>query len=158
MAVIVVSTFEVSGLSAPALDILKAAVLYAQQNRPAQMHTMNVDAFCYLAGLPPTPVEHFWSLLKEACRALLIVEGIDTSDPHREDLPSSSWPVFDGVWIDGCEVMFEVCKRTFTEGLLSDLPNLRPPVRQRHRKMVLFGRQLRRKSSTVTYWKPAVLG
>lgn len=124
MAVLVVSTFEISGLTAPALNILKAAVRYAKENQWIQTHTMSIDAFCNLAGLQSLPVEHFWSLLREASGVLAIVEEVDTSAPNRVDLPYASWPVFGAVCIDGGDVMFEVCDHTFRAELLGVLQNL----------------------------------
>lgn len=126
MAEIVVSKFEVSGLSGPALDILKAAVLYAKENRPARMHKMCVDVFCRLAGLPPTPVEHFRLLLGEACSALVIIEAVETSALNRDDSPYLSCQVFDRACMDGCDVMFEICNLTFDGGLLAALTHLQP--------------------------------
>lgn len=155
MTGLVVSTFVVSGVSAAALDIMKTAVLHAEANRRVRRHRMSIDVFCCRAGLPPLPVELFWSLLREACRALVIVKGIDTSDPTRDDLPYSSWPVFGGVWIDGDEVMFEVSNRTFDSGLLASLHSLQPSEGQSHRKVILFASRLRKNSSTVNYCKPA---
>lgn len=131
MAVLVVNTFEVVKLTPPALRMLKAAVLYAEENRQIQMHRMTIDAFCHLAGLPPLPVKRFWSLLGEACCALAIVEAVDTSAPDRDDLPYSSWPVFETVCIDGCDVMFRVCNETFDDACLVGLRDLRPSTRKR---------------------------
>lgn len=136
---------------------MKTAVLHAEENRRVRTHKMSIDAFCQMGGLQSTPVEQFLSLLREACRALVMVEGVDTSDPRRDDLPYSSWPVFDGVWIEGNDLMFEICNRSFDSGVLASLPNLKPITSQGHRKARLIGYRLRKNSSTVDYWKP-VLG
>jgi hypothetical protein len=87
---------------------------------------MNVDAFCRLAGLPPTPVEHFRSLLGEACGALVIIEAVDTLALDRGDSPYLSCQVFDRAYMDGCDVIFEVCNLTFDGGLLAALGHLQP--------------------------------
>jgi hypothetical protein len=132
MAVLVVSTFEVSGLSAPALAMMKAAVLHAKKNQRVQKHTMSIGEMCHLAGLPSIPAKRFWSVLTEACGALGIVEAVDTSAPDRGDLPYLSWPVFDGVSVDGCDVTFAVCNRSFDEALMASLPKLQPSIRRRN--------------------------
>lgn len=153
---LVISKFEVAGMSAAALDVMKTAVLYAAENRRVRTHKMSIVAFCQRGGFQSTPVEQFWSLLREACRAVVIVEGVDTSELGRDDLPYSSWPVFDGVWIDGNDVMFEICNRSFDSGVLASLPNLRPITSQGRRKVRLVGHRLRKNSSTVDYWKPII--
>lgn len=130
MTVLVLSEFDVTGLSVRALKVMRAALLHAEKNRPVQLHRMGIEAFCELAGFPLTSVATFWQLLREASRTLVIVQNIDTSSRRCDVLPGGSWPVFNGVWIDGCDVIFEVCNRTFDDGLLATLPNLRPSSRR----------------------------
>jgi hypothetical protein len=126
MAELVVRTFDVSSLSAQALSVMKAAVLYAEKNRQARTHTMSIDEFCRLAGLPSFCVDSFQSLLREACGALAIVQAIDTSAPDKDDLPYCSWPVFDRVSLMGCDVTFGICNLSFDEGILACLANIEP--------------------------------
>ena len=156
MVMLVVSTFEVSGLTAPALAMLKAAVQYAKENHREDMHKMSIDAFCHLAGLPFLPMEPFRLLLKEACRAVAIVETVDVSAQSSSDLPYSSWPVFDRAGIDGEDVIFQVCKYTFCDELLVALQNLRPSRRQKHRGTA-FSRRLHTKSSVNFCSNPALV-
>lgn len=122
MSQLVVVTFDVPELSAAALCILSAAVRHAYENQPVKLHTMRIDDFCRLAGLPATTTERFFVLLKEASKALVSVETIDTTFPERDDLPFSSWPVFNEVRLDGSKVIFDVCIYTFEEAVLARLP------------------------------------
>lgn len=123
MSQLIVVTFDVPELSAAALRILSAAVRHAYENQPVRPHTLRIDDFCRLAGLPPaTTTERFLVLLKEASKALVSVETIDTTFPERDDLPFSSWPVFNEVRIDGSKVIFDVCIYTFEEAVLARLP------------------------------------
>ena len=126
MAVHLMSTFEISGLTAPALAILKTAVLYAKENRQVKKHTMSLNTFCHLAGFPSLLPGRFWPLSREASGVLGIVEEVDTSAPDRGDLAYSSWPVFASICIDGYNVKFEICNLTFDDVLLAKLQNLRP--------------------------------
>lgn len=125
MPVITLSKFDVSGLSDRAMEVMRTAVLHAEKNRLIQLHRMRIETFCQMAGLPPMPSANFWLLLREASKVLVIVENIDTNNKCR-DFPAHSWPLFNGVWVDGEEVIFEICNRTFDEGLLAVLTNLRP--------------------------------
>lgn len=128
MTELVVRAFDVSKLSPQALSVMKAAVLYAEKNRQVQMHTLSTDEFCRLAGLPIFSVERFWSLLREACAAVAIVEAVDTSAPDKDDLPYRSWPVFDEVWLNGCNITFKVCRLAFDGGIMACLVNLKPAI------------------------------
>lgn len=123
MTVLVLSKFDVTGLSVRALKVMRAALLHAEKNRLVQLHRMRIETFCELAGFPLTSVASFWQLLREASRTLVIVQNIDTSNLRRDVLPGCSWPVFNGIWIDGRDVIFEVCNRTLDDGLLATLPN-----------------------------------
>jgi hypothetical protein len=156
MNMLVVSTFEVSGLTSSALSMLKAAVLYAKENRRENFHTMSIDAFCHLAGLPSLAAEPFRLLFREACRAVAIVETVDVSGQNSSDLPYSSWPVFEKAGIDGDDVIFQVCKYTFCDELIVALQNLRPSRRQKHRGEA-FSRRLDAKSSVNICSKPALV-
>jgi hypothetical protein len=142
MAVLVVSTFEVSGLTIPALAVVKAAVLYAKKNQDVPRHTMSVGKFCELASLPSMTMQCFRGLLTEACGALAIVEVVDTCEPDRDDLPYSSCPVLEGVSIDGCDVTFGVDNSSFDEGLSANLQGLQPSMRHEKWKGDAFMRQL----------------
>lgn len=122
MPQLVVSTFDVPELSAAALVILSAAVRHAYENQRFKLHTVEIDEFCHLAGLPSTTPERFLVLLKEARKALVVVELIDTTSPKRDDLPYSSWPVFNEVRIDGSNFIFEICSHTFEDIVLASLP------------------------------------
>lgn len=81
IAVHMISTFEISGPTAPALAIVKAAVFYAEENRRAKTHTMSLKAVCLRAGFSSRPAGRFWPLLREASGALGTVEEVDTSAP-----------------------------------------------------------------------------
>lgn len=122
MSQILVCTFDVLDLSDAALAILNAAVRHANENQQAKMHTMKIDDFCHLANLSPITTERFLVLLKEVRKALAVVELIDTTSPERDDLPYSSWPVFNEVRIEGSKFTFEVCSHTFAEVVLAGLP------------------------------------
>lgn len=115
--------FKMDGISSPALEVFKAAVMHAQKNRCIRLHTMSITEFCRLAGLPGKSSSDIRMILKEARRVLAVVEVVDTSLPNRDDLPYSSWPVFSKALIDDSSVLFEICHRTFDERLLSRLPS-----------------------------------
>ncbi|BDT58114.1 hypothetical protein MasN3_16080 [Massilia varians] len=122
MTELVVPTFDVAKLSTAALELLRAAVLHARANQCVKLHTMQIDEFCRLAGLPPTTTKRFLTLLKEARKALVIVEVIDTEFPHRDDLPYSSWPVFKESRINGSQIAFEIYNQTLEDSILASLP------------------------------------
>lgn len=115
MSQLVVSTLDVPELSDAALDLLIAAVRHAYENQEVKLHRINIDEFCRLTDLSATTTERFSALLKEARKALLVVEVIDTLLPERDDLPYSSWPIFNIVGTDGSNFIFEVCNDTFGE-------------------------------------------
>ena len=100
--------FEVRNVTAPALKLVKAAVLYANEHRDVQRHTMSTEKLCQLAGLPTVNNLELSRLLGEARKVL----G-DTED--------ASWPVFRDIWMDTLYVSFEICNRTFDESLLRKL-------------------------------------
>lgn len=139
MAEVVISKFEIDGLTAPALDVLRAAVAHAQANPRVRVQKMPIDEFCRLAGLPNMPSDEFSELLREACRALVIVEAVDTDSPDRDDLPYASWPVFSEVGVDGSTVAFAICNHTFDEKLLRLLPTLAPSGRKARRNVNFIG-------------------
>jgi hypothetical protein len=122
MSQLLVCAFDVYDLSAAALGILRAAVRYAYENQRTKVHTMRIDDFCRLAGLPVTTTDRFSMLLKEARKGLVVIEVLDTTSLQSDDLPYSSWPVFNEVRIDGSQFTFEVCKYTFAEVVLATLP------------------------------------
>jgi hypothetical protein len=122
MPELVISTFDFSQMSIPALRIAKAAVLHASENPQETTHTLNIADFCSGAGLPIIESDDFSRLLKEARKTLAIVEVIDTSSPERDDLPYCSWPVFNRTMIDHSKFTFEICRRSFDERLLATLP------------------------------------
>ena len=122
MSQIIVSTFDVPELSIAALNILNAAVRHAYKNQRVKLHTMKIDELCHLAHLPTIATKRFSVLLKEARKALVVVELIDTSLPERDDLPYSSWPVFNKVRVKDSTVSFEVCSHTFEDVVLASLP------------------------------------
>lgn len=157
MTVLIISKFDVDDLSAPAVEFMKAAVRHAANNRPVKHHSMSIEAFCSLAGLAILTIDEFAMLLKLACKALVLVEAIDTEAPGRDDLPYSSWPIFNEVWIDDGCFTFEVSHRTFDNDLLSTLQQLKAPERRKNRKVLLVGNRKQRGVSTVDYWKPIVV-
>lgn len=124
MAELVIAEFEVDRLSAPALNILKAAVFHAEKNRTIRLQTMSIKAFCGLAGIRSQSVTEFSSLLREASCALGTIEVIDTVFPERDDMPYTAWPVFSEVGVAGLNVFYAICDLTFDERLLTKLHSL----------------------------------
>jgi hypothetical protein len=112
MSEIVVAAVDVDGLSAGAVELMKTAVRYACANKNIMQHTMPVDEFCRLADQFPATTEQFRTLLKEARKAVASIDVIDTVFPDRDDLPSSSWPVFKKIWTNGLQIVFEVDQQT----------------------------------------------
>jgi hypothetical protein len=123
MPELLVSTFDVSDLSTSAICILSAAVRYAHSNQQIKLHAMRINDFCHLAGMPVITTERFFVLLKEARKALVVVEVIDTSLPQSDGLPYSSWRVFNLARIAGSQFTFEICRYTFAEFVLATLPS-----------------------------------
>ena len=138
MTILIISTFDVDDLTAPALELMKAAITHAANNRGVKQHSMSIEAFCALAGLVSLTVEEFAALLKLASRAHVQVEAFDTEAPECDDLPYSSWTVFNKVCIDGCLFTFEVEHRTFDEKLLGSIRELKVRDRRKNRKFVLL--------------------
>jgi hypothetical protein len=121
MAEIIIAEFDLGRLTAPALNVLKAAVKHAEENKHIRLHTMPIRVFCSLAELPCLSGEQVRAILKEVRSALAILEVIDTSSPDREDLPCVSWHVFKEANIYKSVVSFEICERTFDERFLENL-------------------------------------
>lgn len=124
MAELVTAEFKIAGLTARALNILEAAVIHAQKNRCVRLHTMSIESFCRLASIQTRSDKEFSSLLREASRAVGVIEVIDTVFPHRDDLPYSTWAVFTKVGVAGSNVFFEICECTFDERLQAKLYSL----------------------------------
>jgi hypothetical protein len=122
MSQLIVSKFDVIDLSIDALRILRAAVRHAYENQRVKTHSFRIDNFCRLAGLPAITTGRFLVLLKEVRKALVVVEVIDTKLRKHDDLPYTSWPVFNKVRIDGPRVIFEVCSDTLADNILAILP------------------------------------
>jgi hypothetical protein len=158
MPELVVSTFDVSSLSDAALELMKAAVQHAYKNQRVRLHTMKSAEICSLAGLPPMTIDDFHTLLLEACRALVIVEVVDSASPSRDDLPYASWQVFKEVRFCDSDVTFEISNHTLDEMLMASLPLLRPSKRHGKRKVVFAGRRTTKNSLTVDCWRPVILG
>ena len=123
MSQLIISRFDVIDLSIDALRILRAAVRHAYENQSVRKHTMRIDIFCDLAGLPATTSERFLVLLKEVRKALVEIDLVDTKLRKRDDSPYISWPVFEEVRIQGARVIFEVYSDTLTENILAILPS-----------------------------------
>lgn len=147
MAELIIARFDVDELTAPALNVMKAAVTHAETHRGTRSHTVSLDVFCRLAGLPNLCGEECFTILQEACRALVIVEAVDTLSPDRDDLPYASWPVFGKIWVDNSNVSFKVSNHIFHEGLLASLPTLTTPERAPSRKRHLINLRVNRSSS-----------
>jgi hypothetical protein len=124
MAELVIAEFEVARLTAPALNILKAAVFHAEKNRSVRLQTMSIKAFCGLAGIRSRSATEFSSLLREASFAKGIIEVIDTRFPDRDDMPYTTWAVFSEVGVASLNVSFAICDLTFDERLLTKLHSL----------------------------------
>lgn len=138
MAELIVARFDVDELTEPELNVMKAAVMYAEAHRNKRFHTLSLEVFCRLAGLPNLCGEECFSILQKACRALVIVEAVDTLLPDRDDLPYASWPVFGKILVDNLSVSFEVSNHNFHEGLLASLSTLNTRERPRSRKLHLI--------------------
>ena len=121
MAELVIAEFKVAGLNARALKILEAAVIHAQKNRCVRLHTMSIKAFCGLAGIRIQSEREFSSLLRQASRAVGVIDVIDTVFPNRDDLSFSTWAVFSQVGVADSDVFFAICDLTFDERLLTKL-------------------------------------
>lgn len=121
MAEVVIAEFEVAGLSASALAILKTAVMYARSHSDSRMHNMPIAVFCLLAGLPRLAFVDFRNFLSEARKAVAYIEIVDTDFPYRDDLPSLSWPVFSEARLAGSNVLFEVCPQSWDDRMLKRL-------------------------------------
>lgn len=150
---LIVAKFDVDGLTAPALDVLKAAVTHAHTNLNIRLHNMPIESFCQIAGLPSLSFEEFTAILQEACGALAVVEAVDTESPERDDLPYSSWPVFEKVLVEGSNFIFEINKRTFDETLMANLSHLTATMRKRTREIHLVGVSAPGSSLASKTWK-----
>lgn len=157
MPELVVSTFDVSVLSDVALQLMKAAVQHAYKNQGAKAHDMQGAELCRLAGLPLMTTDDFHALMLEACKALVVVEVIDSSCPSRDDLPYASWQVFKEVRFSDSRVSFEIGNGTFDETLMSSLSLLRSPKRPGNRKGRAAGSRTNEHSSAVDGRRPALL-
>lgn len=121
MAEVIIAEFEVDGISAPALSLMRAAVMHAKAHPSIRYHTIPIEGFCRLAGLPLLSDAQIEALLKEARRGLATWEIIDTIFPDRDDLSSMSWPVFSRSKVDGSCISFEIHELTFDDRLLRKL-------------------------------------
>ena len=90
MPELIVSTFDVTKLSDAARKLMKTAVRRACVHQNVKKHTVGINEFCRKSGLQPTTSEQFRQWLREARKALVVVEVIDTDFPERDDLPASS--------------------------------------------------------------------
>jgi hypothetical protein len=149
MPELVIATFDVSVLSDMAAQLMKAAVQHAYRNQQAKVHDMQRCELCSLAGLPLMAMDDFDALMLEACKALVVVEVIDSSCLSRDNLPYASWQVFKEVWFSDSSVSFEIGNGAFEETLMSSLPLLRPLKRFVNQKAVVAGRLTNKHSSAV---------
>lgn len=157
MPELVVSAFDVSVLSDVALQLMKAAVQHAYRHQREEVHKMQRAELCSLAGLPLMTTEDFYASMLEACKALVVVEVIDSSSPFRDDLPYASWQVFKEVRFSDSCVSFEIGNGTFGEALMASLPLLKPSKRPVNRKVIFAKRYTNKKSSVVDGLSTALL-
>jgi hypothetical protein len=125
LAELLIYSFDIDKLTPPALELLKAAVIYAYKQRRTKLQTMRIDKLCSLAGLAGISLEKFTNVLMEASKAVAVVEAVDTDSPQREDLPYASWPVFNKVGISDSYVTFEVEHGTLNEKMIATLLRLK---------------------------------
>lgn len=121
MPEVIISTFDTHRLSHSALKLMKSAVMYAERRRQFSTHTISINEFCKIANLPTLEHLEFIKLVKEACKAIAIVETVDSSSANPDDLPYASWPVFERVEIDKIHFSFKVSCRTFKKSLMEIL-------------------------------------
>jgi hypothetical protein len=124
MTEIVIVDFDVDELTAPALLVLKAAVKYAQMQGAIQLHSIPIDLFCKYAALPNLNFDELHVLLRQARKAVAVIEIVDSVALGGEELYYASWPVFDELGLKDSFVLFEVCPKTINELVLSSLWSL----------------------------------
>jgi hypothetical protein len=124
MPVIVIHKFNINRLSIPAQRIMKTAVRHAEQNRQATSHTMSIIDFCNLACITIPTRFDFLKALKEACKATATIESIDPLLLERDDLPFSSWSIFERVAVENDSFSFKISRKTFDRSLLNHLNEL----------------------------------
>lgn len=124
MAEVIIAEFEIDRLTAPALDLVKAAVKYAQKHKNAKLHVMSVEKLCGLANLPCLDFHQMRVLLRQSRTAIVKEEVVDTDLPEREDTDGGSWTVFNEVELRDSQVLFEICARIWDSALLDELWSL----------------------------------
>ena len=115
MPELVVASFDVAGLSNVARKIMTTAVRRAFAHQEVKKHTMRIDEFCREARLRWTTPKQFRSWIREARKALAVIEVIDTDSPDRDDLPYFSWQVFVELLDNGTEIVFEIDSQTCSD-------------------------------------------
>lgn len=125
MAELVIHSFCVDMLTAQALELLKATVVYAKKHSSTRRHKMSTYTLRSLAGLSSLTADEFTKVLTEVPKASLVIEAIDTDAPERNDLPWGSFPLVRVVLTSDSCVNFEVENRILDDKLLTLLLNLR---------------------------------
>lgn len=137
MAELVIYSFSFDNLTIQALELLKAAVVYAKKNSPTRRHTMSTYMLRSLAGLSSVTPDEFTKVLTEVPKASLVIEAVDTDAPERDDLPWGSFPLLRVVATDDSCVTFEVEDRVLDDKLLTLLLNLRTAGQYRNRENII---------------------
>lgn len=113
MIEIEIAEIDVSPLTVSALKVLKAAALHGFQNADIGKHIVPLDDFCRLAGLPPTSESDMVVLLRNAQKALGIIDTVVLEAPDADDSPYRSWQILKEVHVEDRRVVFEVYKYSF---------------------------------------------
>jgi len=124
MAEVIITEIDVDGLTARSLCVLKAAVKFAEVQKYRRVHSIAVEEFCDLAGLPNLAFDDMRALLNEARRAIASIEIVDTMRPNQENF--ISWAVFDEIVLVRQRISFRICHLTWNDRLLSILQSLSP--------------------------------
>ncbi len=125
MTQLVISGYDMNGLSPAGLQVLKAAWNRVLQDSDAGLRTVPLEEFCAAAGLPSMSEAAMLGLLREAQRVVAWFEGVDTDNSHDVEWGLSS-PMFDVAHVANGQVMLQTYRRLLEANRLSAtaLPDL----------------------------------
>lgn len=129
MTQVIITEFDLDGLSAAGLKVLKAALKYACDHTDVKCHELSLEVFGRLAGIGELSVEEAKRLLREAQRVLVRMEVVDTESRTRQDGQFFSSPMLGLTAATSSSVVFEVEDEVLHYSVLEKVLALAPPFR-----------------------------
>lgn len=105
------------GISVQAMNVVHAAVSYAERRKETPLHSILLADFCNLSGLDAgSSPQQVMKLMAQAQRAVVSVKIVDaTGSGRQQKLASGSWPVFLSLMVTNTHVSFEICRYMWDE-------------------------------------------